>query len=101
MIELTDKHGEAFNLLATRASDASHYATRKNIRKALDQIKELGNYVSDIGESNIMLAIQRSGPKNLLYTQSLQVGVILKRGILQLGCHIFSRATSKRIIRWA
>ena len=103
MIKLTDKHGAEFNLLTTRASDDTHYATRKNIRKALDATKEYnGGGISQItGEPFVELTIRRKDRNNLGINESLEVGVILKSGILQLGCHTFNRATSKRVIRWA
>jgi hypothetical protein len=103
MIKLTDKNGEALNLLATRASDESHYATRSAIRKALDETVEYngGGYSQITREPLVELQIRRNDRDDVTYTESLTVGVIFKRGILQFGCHTFNRATSKQIVQWA
>jgi hypothetical protein len=98
MIKLTDKGGDTFNLLATRAVDKMHYATRTNIRRAINETKEYsGGGFSQI----VSLLIRRNNPNDRSGTESLSVGVIFKNGILQFGCHTFNRATSKQIVQWA
>lgn len=105
MIKLFDRYNEGedaeFKLLSTRAVDSTHYATRKDIRKAIDRVMQLSHEDQyDASGPVVLLTIKRNS-NNEAMTPIMTVGVTYRRGMLHLGCHTFGRKTSKRIIRWA
>jgi hypothetical protein len=106
MIKLFDRYNEGedseFKLLSTRAVDSTHYATRKDIRRAIDKVMQLSHTDQyDVIGPVIQLTIKRNDPNSEALKPIIEVGITYKRGILQLGCHTFNRENSKRIVRWA
>jgi hypothetical protein len=106
MIKLFDRYNEGedaeFRLLSTRAKDKMHYATRRDIRTAIDCVMQLSHEDQyDASGPVVRLMIKRNNSNDEAVTAFLEVGVTYQRGMLHLGCHTFGRETSKKIIRWA
>jgi hypothetical protein len=88
--ELTDRNFNNFSLAKDRAYDRSHYATRLRIQKAIYSAQEHG--------AGFVLIRTRNKFNG---SDSLTVTVRFERGQLILGCHIFNRVNTRRILRWA
>jgi len=87
------KYGYNVIFRANSARDKSFRATRTAIRDVINKSVATGDAE--------YLWIFNLSPQNSQYAVKTTVSVQLRQGVLRLGCHIFSKVASKKILKWA
>ena len=90
---IRSKRGRNVTFRANSARDGSFRATRTSIRDVISKSV-------DAGKMGYLWIFNLNSQSNE-YVDKTTVSAELHEGVLRLGCHVFSKAASKKILKWA